>query len=51
MASNDSSGPEIAAQLFVSINTLRSHTKSIYSKLGVRTRRAAVSHAQDRGLL
>ena len=33
------SGPEIAAQLFVSVNTLRTHTKHIFTKLDVNTRR------------
>ena len=46
-----SPGPEIAARLFVSINTLRTHTKHIFTKLAVRTRRAAVSLARERGLL
>jgi LuxR family maltose regulon positive regulatory protein len=44
-------GPEIARQLFVSINTFRTHTKSIFMKLGVNTRRAAVAAAAERGLL
>ena len=45
------SGPEIAAELFVSVNTLRTHTKHIFSKLDVKTRRAAVRRAADLGLL
>jgi LuxR family transcriptional regulator, maltose regulon positive regulatory protein len=45
------SGPEIAGELFVSVNTLRTHTKHIFSKLDVNTRRAAVRRAADRGLL
>jgi len=45
------SGPEIAGQLFVSVNTLRTHTKHIFSKLDVNTRRAAVARAADLGLL
>ena len=36
-------GPEIARELFVSHNTLRTHTKHIFTKLGVTSRRAAVS--------
>ena len=44
-------GPEIAQQLFVSHNTLRSHTKHIFAKLGVNSRPAAVSHAKEHGLL
>ncbi len=44
-------GPEIAGHLFVSVNTLRTHTKHIFSKLDVNTRRAAVRRATDLGLL
>ena len=45
------SGPEIAGRLFVSLNTLRTHTKHIFSKLDVTSRRAAVRRAQELGLL
>ena len=45
------SGPEIANTLFVSLNTLRTHSKNIYSKLQVSSRRAAVRRAADLGLL
>jgi LuxR family maltose regulon positive regulatory protein len=41
------SGPEIAGQLMVSLNTLHTHTKNIYSKLGVNNRRAAVRRAEE----
>lgn len=51
LLASDLSGPEIAARLFVSINTLRSHSKSIFTKLDVRTRRAAVTRAREGGLL
>src|SRR6266542_2336736 len=44
------SGPQIARQLFVSVNTLRTHTKHIFTKLEVNTRRAAVRRAADLGL-
>ncbi len=44
------SGPEIAAELFVSLNTLRTHTKAIFTKLGVNNRRAAVRRADELGL-
>jgi LuxR family maltose regulon positive regulatory protein len=44
------SGPEIARELFVSPNTLRTHTKHIFTKLGVNTRRAAVQRAEHMGL-
>jgi LuxR family maltose regulon positive regulatory protein len=45
------SGPEIARQLFVSHNTLRTHTRHIFTKLEVTTRRAAVARARERGLI
>jgi LuxR family maltose regulon positive regulatory protein len=41
------SGPEIAKQLIVSLNTVRTHTKSIFTKLGVNNRRAAVRRAEE----
>jgi len=44
-------GPEIARQLVVSLSTVRTHTRSIYSKLGVNSRRAAVSRADELNLL
>lgn len=44
------SGPEIARHLIISLNTLRTHTKNIFSKLGVKNRRAAVRRAEDLGL-
>jgi LuxR family maltose regulon positive regulatory protein len=44
-------GPEIAQHLFVSLNTLRTHTKNIYVKLGVNNRRAAVRRGRELGLL
>ncbi len=44
-------GPEIARELVVSLNTMRTHTKGIYSKLGVNNRRAAVRRAEELGLL
>jgi len=45
------SGPQIARELFVSHNTLRTHTKHIFTKLEVTTRRAAVRRARERGLI
>ncbi len=41
------SGPEIAGQLIVSLNTFRTHTKNIFNKLGVNNRRAAVHRAEE----
>ncbi len=43
-------GPEIARELVISLNTMRTHTKNIYSKLGVNDRRAAVRRAKELAL-
>jgi LuxR family transcriptional regulator, maltose regulon positive regulatory protein len=42
---------EIAAELYVSLNTVKSHTRSLYRKLGVQTRHAAVEQARRADLL
>lgn len=42
---------EIAAELAVSVNTVKSHVRSIYTKLGVSSRRLAVLAAHEQGLL
>jgi LuxR family maltose regulon positive regulatory protein len=47
----DMSGPDIARELVVSLNTLRTHTKSIYTKLGVNSRLGAVRRAKELDLL
>ena len=47
----DLDGPGIANELFVSLNTVRTHTKNIYAKLGVSSRRAAVRRGAELGLL
>jgi LuxR family maltose regulon positive regulatory protein len=44
-------GPELARHLFVSLNTLRTHTKRIFTKLDVNTRAAAVRRGHELGLL
>jgi LuxR family transcriptional regulator, maltose regulon positive regulatory protein len=44
-------GPAIARELMVSLNTMRTHTKNIYAKLGVTNRRAAVRRAAELDLL
>ena len=48
---SDLDGPGIARELVVSLNTVRTHTKHIYTKLGVNSRRAAVTRAHQLGLL
>jgi LuxR family maltose regulon positive regulatory protein len=45
------SSTEIARQLYVSRNTVRSHIGHIYGKLGVHSREGAVQRAQELGLL
>jgi LuxR family maltose regulon positive regulatory protein len=45
------SGPEIARELGIALSTIRTHTDSIYSKLKVNNRRAAVKRAAELGLI
>ena len=45
------SAREIADQLYVSHNTVKTQIRSIYRKLGVATRAEAVARARERGLL
>jgi LuxR family maltose regulon positive regulatory protein len=43
--------PEIGRELYVSVNTVNTHIRNIYSKLGARDRSAAVQHARELRLL
>lgn len=45
------SGPEVARQMYVSLNTLRTHTRHIFEKLQVNNRAEAVRRAREHGLL
>jgi LuxR family maltose regulon positive regulatory protein len=45
------SGPEIARELMVALSTVRTHTKSIYAKLNVNSRRLAVKRAIELKLI
>jgi LuxR family maltose regulon positive regulatory protein len=45
------SQPEIAQELYVSVNTVRTHLQGIYRKLGVASREEAISHARELDLL
>lgn len=45
------SNAEIAATLFVSVNTIKTHVANIYAKLGVRRRTEAVLVAGRRGII
>jgi len=47
----DGSAREIAADLYVSHNTVKTQMRAIYRKLGVATREDAVAQARERGLL
>jgi LuxR family maltose regulon positive regulatory protein len=41
---------EVASDLLVSVNTVKTHVRAIYAKLGVNNRRAAVVAARELGL-
>jgi len=45
------SQPEIAQELYVSVNTVRTHIQGIYRKLSVSSREEAITHARELGLL
>lgn len=51
LLASDLDGPDIARHLVVSLNTVRTHTKHIYTKLDVNSRRKAVAKAHQLGLL
>lgn len=51
LLATDLGGPDIARELVVSLSTVRTHTRSIYAKLGVTSRRAAVRRARELDLL
>jgi LuxR family maltose regulon positive regulatory protein len=51
LLASDLSAREIGAELFLSANTVRTHTRSIYRKLGVNSRADAVARADVLGLL
>jgi LuxR family maltose regulon positive regulatory protein len=44
---SDLDGPDLARELHISLNTLRTHTKNIYTKLDVNTRRSAILRADE----
>ncbi|HEX5771760.1 MAG TPA: LuxR C-terminal-related transcriptional regulator [Nocardioidaceae bacterium] len=41
----------MAAEMFVSVNTVRTHVRSVLRKLGVNRRNAAVRKARELGLV
>jgi LuxR family maltose regulon positive regulatory protein len=51
LLASDLSGPQIARELVVSLNTVRTHTKSVYTKLSVNSRREAVRRGEELDLV
>ena len=51
LLATDLSTRQMAEQLFLSPNTIRSHMRSLYRKLGVNARADAVARATSLGLL
>lgn len=48
---SDLDNVQVAAELFIAVNTLKTHLKHIYRKLGVKTRLQATLRATELGLL
>ena len=42
---------EMAAELYLSLNTIKTHTRALYRKLGVQSRHAAIEEARRRQLI
>jgi len=51
MLTTHMTAPEIAAELYLSLHTVKSHQLSLYRKLGVSSRSQAVARARELGLL
>jgi LuxR family transcriptional regulator, maltose regulon positive regulatory protein len=51
LLSTNLSKREIGDELYLSVNTIKAHTKHLYAKLDVHTRRQAVERARDLGLV
>jgi LuxR family maltose regulon positive regulatory protein len=51
LVATDVDGLDIARELTVSLSTMRTHTRSLFNKLGVSSRRAAVQQAKELDLL
>jgi LuxR family maltose regulon positive regulatory protein len=51
LLATDLSKREIGNELYVSVNTVKTHVKHLYAKLDARTRRQAVERARALGLL
>lgn len=44
------SNQEIAAQMFVSLNTVKTHASNVFAKLGVQRRTQAIQQAKELGI-
>ncbi len=51
LLAEDLSNREVGQRLFISLPTVKSHTRNIYGKLGVSGRKEAVAHARALGIL
>jgi LuxR family maltose regulon positive regulatory protein len=51
MLPGEASLREIAATLYLSLNTIKTHSRSIYRKLGAASREEAVARGRELGLL
>ncbi len=51
VAAERRTAPEIGAELYVSLNTVKTHMRHIYAKLGVHRRTDAVDRARELGLV
>jgi LuxR family transcriptional regulator, maltose regulon positive regulatory protein len=49
--STNLTAPEIASELFISRNTVKTHMRNLYAKLGVHRRAEAIARARSLGLL
>jgi LuxR family maltose regulon positive regulatory protein len=47
LLSSSLTGPQIADELYISLGTFQTHTKSIYGKLGVHNRLEAIQRAKE----
>jgi LuxR family maltose regulon positive regulatory protein len=51
LMAGDLSQREIGRELYLSVNTIKTHTRTIYGKLGATSRREAVARARDLDLI
>jgi LuxR family maltose regulon positive regulatory protein len=51
LVSEGLTNPEIAARLYLSLHTVKAHTRNIYGKLGVNNRTQASSRAKVLGIV